>query len=325
MSQVHQVVIIGSGPAGYTAAIYAARANLSPVVFEGEPSVESPDLLPGGQLMLTTEVENYPGFPEGITGPDMMAKFKAQAERFGASCETMNVVEVDLEANPKRLKTSDGSWHESHAVIICTGASARWLGLESETALRNRGVSACATCDGAFFKDKVVAVVGGGDTACEEAVFLTRFASKVYLVHRRDELRASKIMAERALANDKIEPVWDSVVTEVLSAEGPIGPTVAGVKLESTKDGSTSELELQGMFVAIGHVPNTKFLAGALETDDQGYLVVGPGGATAIDGVWAAGDVADHVFRQAITAAGMGCQSAISAERWLEAREAAPV
>ena len=321
MSQVHDVVIIGSGPAGYTAAIYAARANLAPVVFEGEPSMEAPDLLPGGQLMLTTEVENYPGFPDGIPGPDMMAKFKAQAERFGARCEMLNVVECDLEASPKRLKTTDGVWHEAHAVILSTGASARWLGLESETALRNRGVSACATCDGAFFKDKVVAVVGGGDTACEEATFLTRFASKVYLVHRRDELRASKIMAQRALANEKIEPVWDSVVTEVLSQEGPIGPTVSGLRLENTKTGAASELDVQGMFVAIGHVPNTAFLGGALETDENGYLVIGPGGTTAIEGVWAAGDVADHVFRQAITAAGMGCQAAISAERWLESRE----
>ncbi|MDF1797655.1 MAG: thioredoxin-disulfide reductase [Planctomycetota bacterium] len=320
MSTVHEVIIIGSGPAGYTAAIYAARANLSPIVFEGEPSMESPDLLPGGQLMLTTEVENYPGFPDGVTGPDLMASFRAQAERFGTRIEMMNVVEVDLEATPKRLKTSDGNWHEAHAVIICTGASARWLGLESETAMRNRGVSACATCDGAFFKDKVVAVVGGGDTACEEATFLTRFASKVYLIHRRDQLRASKIMAERALGHEKIEPIWNSVVSEVVANETQFGPRVAGLKLEDTVTGEASEVEVGGMFVAIGHVPNTAFLNGALETDELGYLVVGPGGSTKIEGVWAAGDVADHVYRQAITAAGMGCQSAIAAERWLESR-----
>jgi thioredoxin reductase (NADPH) len=319
--RIEKVVIIGSGPAGWTAAIYAARANLDPLCIVGVPRQDPAPVLPGGQLMLTTEVENYPGFPDGVTGPDLMASFKAQAERFGTRFELMNVVECDLEATPKRLKTTDGSWHEAHAVIICTGASARWLGLESETAMRNRGVSACATCDGAFFKDKVVAVVGGGDTACEEATFLTRFASKVYLIHRRDQLRASKIMAERALNHDKIEPVWNSVVTEVLADETPFGPRVAGLKLENTVTGEASELEVGGMFVAIGHVPNTGFLKGALETDDLGYLVVGPAGATRIEGVWAAGDVADHVFRQAITAAGMGCQSAIAAERWLESRE----
>lgn len=317
---VHDVVIIGSGPAGYTAAIYSARANLSPIVFEGEPSMESPDLMPGGQLMLTTEVENYPGFPKGVTGPELMAEFKAQAARFGAEFHTLNVEEVDLEANPKRMRTSDGAWHSARAVIIATGASARWLGLESETRMRNRGVSACATCDGAFFKDKVVAVVGGGDTACEEATFLTRFASKVYLIHRRDELRASKIMAERALGNPKIEPIWNSEVAEVLAEKGPIGERVRGVRLTSTTGEPDRELEVGGLFIAIGHVPNTGFLKGALPTDDLGYLVLEKGSYTKIDGVFAAGDVADHVYRQAITAAGMGCAAAIDAERWLEAQ-----
>ena len=317
---VHDVVIIGSGPAGYTAAIYAARANLSPVVFEGEPSMESPDLVPGGQLMLTTEVENYPGFPKGITGPALMEEFKAQAARFGTRFETLNVEEAELDRHPKRLRTSDGAWHEARTVIISTGASARWLGLESETRLRNRGVSACATCDGAFFKDKVVAVVGGGDTACEEATFLTRFASKVYLIHRRDELRASKIMAERALGHEKIEPIWNSEVVDVLAEKGPIGERVSGVRLKSTTGEPERELEVGGLFIAIGHVPNTGFLKGALETDDNGYLILKDGSRTAIEGVFAAGDVADHVYRQAITAAGMGCAAAIDAERWLEAQ-----
>jgi len=320
MSTVHDVIIIGSGPAGYTAAIYAARANLSPTVFEGEPSSQAPDLLPGGQLMLTTEVENYPGFPDGITGPELMEKFKGQAERFGAKFVMTNVVEVDLQANPKRLKTTDGEWHETRTVIIATGASARWLGLESETALRNRGVSACATCDGAFFRDKVVGVVGGGDTACEEATFLTRFASKVYLIHRREELRASRIMADRVLANDKIEPVWNSTVAEVLSEQGPIGPKVSAVRLTDTNGGPDRTLELGGLFIAIGHVPNTGYLGGALATDDAGYLLLEGGTRTAIEGVFAAGDVADHVYRQAITAAGAGCAAAIDAERWLEAK-----
>lgn len=322
MSAVHDVIIIGSGPAGYTAAIYTARANLKPLILEGEPSSAAPDLLPGGQLMLTTEVENYPGFPGGITGPDLMEKFKTQAESFGAVFETVNVAEADLNANPKRLKASDGTWHEARSVIIATGASARWLGIESETALRNRGVSACATCDGAFFKGKVVAVVGGGDTACEEATYLTRFATKVYLIHRRDELRASRIMAERALANPKIEPVWNASVEEVLAEDGILGPKVAGVKLKGLHGAEDRTLELGGLFIAIGHVPNTGFLGGALETDESGYLVVKDGTRTAIDGVFAAGDVADHVYRQAITAAGMGCSAAIDAERWLEGQGA---
>lgn len=316
MSAPRNVIIIGSGPAGYTAAIYTARANLNPLMFEGEPRPEAPDLLPGGQLMLTTDVENYPGFPEGISGPEMMMKFKAQAERFGAEMHSLNVQEAHLDGEIKRVQTTDGNWHEAHAVIVATGASAKWLGLESETALRNRGVSACATCDGAFFRDQEVVVVGGGDTAMEEAQFLTRFASKVYVVHRRDTLRASKIMQQRAFDNEKIEFLWNKQVTEVLSTDGK----VSGVQLEDTQNGETSEQSCQGMFLAIGHKPNTDFLGGQLDTDELGYLVVKNGTYTNLDGVFAAGDVADHVYRQAITAAGMGCQAAIDTERWLEAK-----
>ena len=319
MSQVHQVVIIGSGPAGYTAAIYAARANLSPIVFEGEPSMESPDLLPGGQLMLTTEVENYPGFPDGITGPDMMAKFKAQAERFGARCEMMNVEEVDLQANPKRLRTSDGNWHEAHAVIISTGASARWLGLESETALRNRGVSACAVCDGALpmFRNRPMAVVGGGDSAMEEAMYLTKFGSKVYLVVRRDELRASKIMAQRAMNNPKIEFLYSHSVTAALGGDG-----LEQIRVKDLKTDEEREIECFGLFFAIGHIPNTGFLDGQIETDEQGYIITKPDStATNVPGVFAAGDVQDKKYRQAITAAGTGCMAAIEAEHFLAAQE----
>jgi len=320
MKRVHDVIIIGSGPAGYTAAIYTARAGLAPLMFEGEPSSDAPDLLPGGQLMLTTEVENYPGFPEGVTGPEMMELFKKQAERFGTKLEPYNVEECDLSSHPKRMRTTDGQWHEAHAVIIATGASARWLGLPSETALRNRGVSACATCDGAFFKGREVVITGGGDTAMEEALFLTRFATKVFVVHRRDTLRASKIMQQRAFANPKIEFVWNSVVKEVIDVkEGK----VTGVRLENVVTGEETVLPCGGFFVAIGHTPNTKFLKGQLDTDENGYLIVERGTRTKYEGVFAAGDVADHVYRQAVTAAGMGCQAAIDAERWLEARSAA--
>ena len=314
---MRNVIIIGSGPAGLTAAIYASRANLEPLMLEGEPSSEAPDLLPGGQLMLTTEVENYPGFPEGVTGPDMMDLFKKQALRFGTQIEMLNVTECELEGDVKRVRTTDGEWHEAKTVIIATGASAKWLGLESETALRNPGVSACATCDGAFFKDKDVVVVGGGDTAMEEAIFLTRFAAKVMVVHRREELRASKIMQERAFANPKIEFLWNSQVVEVLDVEAG---KLTGVRLEDTKTGEKRVQDCQGMFLAIGHKPNTDFLKGQLETDELGYLVVHEGTKTKLDGVFACGDVADHVYRQAVTAAGMGCMSAIDAERWLEAK-----
>ncbi len=318
MSTPHDVVIIGSGPAGYTAAIYAARANLKPLVFEGEPSSEAPDLLPGGQLMLTTEVENYPGFPEGITGPDLMALLRRQAERFGARLEPYNVVRCDLASQPKRIVTTDGVEHLARAVIVATGASARWLGLESETRLRNRGVSACATCDGAFFKGQELVVVGGGDTAMEEALFLTRFASTVHVVHRRDSLRASKIMQERALKHEKIRFHWNRVVVEVLGVDTG---KVRGAVLENTTNGEREELPCGGLFVAIGHTPNTAFLAGQLDTDENGYLVLERGTRTKLPGVFAAGDVADHVYRQAVTAAGMGCQAAIEAERWLETQE----
>jgi thioredoxin reductase (NADPH) len=314
---VRNVILIGSGPAGYTAAIYAARANLNPLVFEGETSSEAPDLLPGGQLMLTTEVENYPGFPTGITGPELMEKLKAQAERFGAELHSLNVEECELAGPVKRVKTTDGQWHEARAVIVATGASAKWLGLESETKLRNRGVSACATCDGAFFKQKAVAVVGGGDTAMEEAQFLTRFASRVYVVHRRDKLRASKIMQERAFKNPKIEFVWNSGVEEVLDVKAN---KVTGLRLKDTLTGAERILEVQGFFLAIGHQPNTRFLKGQLDTDELGYVKVQRGTYTNLPGVFAAGDVADHVYRQAITAAGMGCQAAIDCERWLEAQ-----
>ena len=317
MSDPRNVIIIGSGPAGFTAAIYASRANLEPLMFEGEPRPESPDLLPGGQLMLTTEVENYPGFPDGVTGPDMMDLFRKQAERFGTEMYALNVETCELDRDVKRVKTTDGKWHEARAVIVATGASAKWLGLESETALRNRGVSACATCDGAFFKDKDVVVVGGGDTAMEEALFLTRFASRVYVVHRRDELRASKIMQQRAFESDKIEFLWNSQVVEVKDVEAG---RVSGVVLEDTRNGDRREHACQGMFLAIGHKPNTGFLGGQLVTDDLGYVQVTKGTYTNLGGVFACGDVADHVYRQAVTAAGMGCQAAIDAERWLEAQ-----
>jgi thioredoxin reductase (NADPH) len=316
MSEPRQVIIVGSGPAGYTAAVYTARANLQPLMLEGEPRSEAPDLLPGGQLMLTTDVENYPGFPEGITGPDMMMKFRAQAERFGTEIVAANVERCELDGPVKKLWTTDGTLHEARAVILATGASARWLGLESETRLRNRGVSACATCDGAFFRDVEVAVVGGGDTAMEEATFLTRFASKVYVIHRRDSLRASKIMQERALQNPKIEFVWNSVVTEVLGDQ-----KVSGVRLESTVGEPERTLDVGGLFVAIGHQPNTGFLGDQLAKDEAGYLKVRPGSSyTELDGVFAAGDLTDKVYRQAVTAAGMGCMAAIDAERWLEAQ-----
>ncbi|HKX46435.1 MAG TPA: thioredoxin-disulfide reductase [Planctomycetota bacterium] len=317
MSEPRKVLLIGSGPAAYTAAIYAARANLQPLLLEGEPRSEAPDLVPGGQLMLTTEVENYPGFPDGITGHELMALLRKQAERFGTEIEAAYVESCELGGATKRLTTSAGRTYEARAVIVATGASARWLGLESEKLLRNRGVSACATCDGAFFKQRDVVVVGGGDTAMEEAQFLTRFASKVTVVHRRDTLRASKIMQQRAFANPKVEFVWNSEVTEVLDvAQGK----VTGVKLRNTVTGEESVLASGGVFLAIGHVPNTAFLGGQLDTDELGYLVVREGTRTNLEGVFAAGDVADHVYRQAVTAAGMGCQAAIDCERWLESK-----
>ena len=299
-----RVVIIGSGPAGYTAAIYAARAELNPVVIAG--------LQFGGQLMLTTEVENYPGFPNGVTGPEMMELFQAQAERFGTELLFEDSTKVDFSKRPYRVETSDRVFL-ADAVIIATGASAKWIGIESETRLQNKGVSACATCDGALFRNKPMAVVGGGDTAMEEALFLTRFATEVKVIHRRDELRASKIMQERAFANEKIEFIWDSEVEEVLGDD-----FVTGVRVKNRKTKESKEIPIEALFVAIGHQPNTALFQGQLELDSVGYIKVEPGTSrTAIEGIFACGDVMDPIYRQAITAAGSGCMAAIDAERWL--------
>jgi thioredoxin reductase (NADPH) len=300
------VLILGSGPAGLTAALYTARANLRPIVVEG--------LEAGGQLMLTTEVENYPGFPTGILGPELMGKMREQAARFGAEFVTANATKVDLGGPPFRTWVDDQEL-SGKSLIISTGAKAKMLGLEGERRLMGRGVSTCATCDGFFFRDRELAVVGGGDSALEEATFLTRFANKVTVVHRRDRLRASKVMQDRALANPKIEFAWDSVVNELLGDE-----TLTGVRLRNLRDDSERELPVAGMFVAIGHLPNTELFADQLALDEQGYVVVEPPStATSVSGVFAAGDVVDHTYRQAVTAAGTGCAAAIDAERWLEA------
>jgi thioredoxin reductase (NADPH) len=308
MTEVRELVIVGSGPAGLTAALYAARGDLRPVVIEGAEA--------GGQLMLTTDVENYPGFPDGILGPELMMKFREQAERFGAEFVTADVDRVDLSASPF------GAWvgsteYRSEALILSTGASARMLGLPSEGRLLGHGLSTCATCDGFFFREKDIAVVGGGDSAIEEALFLTKFASRVTVIHRRDELRASKIMQDRAFANPKIDFKWNSVVTDV-GGDG----TVDLVHLRDTLTGDPSQLAVGGLFVAIGHDPNTKLFEGQVDLDENGYVVLPRAGSTAtsVEGVFAAGDVADHVFRQAVTAAGTGCMAAIEAERWIEAR-----
>ena len=310
-----KVAIIGSGPAGYTAAIYAGRANLDPVLFEGGGAAIEPVTLPGGQLMITTEVENYPGFPKGVQGPELMELFKAQAERFGTRVVTGDVTAVDLSDRPFKITSTEGNL-VAETMIIATGASAKWLGIPSEPKFQNYGVSACATCDGALFKGRELIVVGGGDTAMEEANFLTRFATKVTIVHRREEFRASKIMLDRALHNPKITLITNAVVEEILG-ELP-RPGVTGVKLRDTRDNSIREMPAGGLFVAIGHEPNSKLFRGLLDMDDAGYLKVKPGStATKVPGVFACGDVADHVYRQAITAAGTGCMAAIDAERFL--------
>ncbi len=308
---VHKVMILGSGCAGSTAAIYTGRADLQPLVFEGHE--------PGGQLSLTTDVENYPGFPEGIQGPDLVAHMKQQAERFGASYTMEVVEEADLSRRPFQVKTNQNSY-QAESLIIASGASARLLGLDSEKELIGHGVSTCATCDGYFFRDQKIVVVGGGDTAMEESMFLTKFAEKVVVIHRRDELRASRIMAERALNHPKMEFIWDSVVTEVLD---PKEKKVEAVRLKNLKTGQEQTLPVEGVFIAIGHVPNTKPFVGQLDMNDQGYLLVHDGSKTSVEGVFAAGDVHDHVYRQAITAAGAGCRAAIDAERFLEEQAAA--
>ncbi len=301
-----KVIIVGSGPAGLTAAIYAARANLEPIVLAGSAA--------GGQLMLTSDVENYPGFPEGIQGPELMAAFRAQAERFGTQITDVDVERVDFSERPFRL-WARGVEYKAQAVIVATGASAMWLGLDSETRLRGRGVSACATCDGFFFKDREIAVVGGGDTAFEEANYLTRFASKVHMLHRRDEFRASRIMVERARANPKIEIHTNTAIEEVLGES-----KVDGLRLSDSGSGEERKMPIEGLFIAIGHKPNTDAFADALEVDAKGYLVVSDETHSRIDGVFIAGDVHDHRYRQAITAAGDGCKAAIDAERWLESQ-----
>ncbi|MBG0814367.1 thioredoxin-disulfide reductase [Planomonospora sp. ID82291] len=305
MMDVRNVIIIGSGPAGYTSAVYSARADLNPLVFEGSVTA-------GGALMNTTEVENFPGFPDGIMGPDLMDGLRKQAERFGAELVADDVVEVDLTVTPKVVKTATGTFH-AKTVILATGSGYRELGVPNEKRLSGRGVSWCATCDGFFFRGQDIVVVGGGDTAMEEATFLTRFAASVTVVHRRNELRASKIMQERAFANDKIRFVWDSEVVDVLGEE-----KVSGVRLRNLKTGEESELAVTGLFVAIGHDPRTELVKGQVDLDDEGYVKVdSPSTRTNLDGVFAAGDVVDHTYRQAITAAGTGCAASLDAERWL--------
>jgi thioredoxin reductase (NADPH) len=320
--QVRDILVIGSGPAGLTAAIYSARANLHPLVIEGLPSSSSDQ--PGGQLMLTTDVENYPGFVDGIMGPDLMGRFRSQAERFGAEFLTSKVTRCDLSSRPFRVWAPDPSTGEemeyaSKALIVSTGARALMLGLESERRLMGYGVSTCATCDGFFFKSRDIAVVGGGDSALEEATFLTKFADTVTVIHRRKELRASKIMQDRAFKNPKVRFLWDTIVTDVVGDN-----KVQALKLRNVVTDAESELPVAGLFVAIGHVPNTDLFAGQLDMDDNGYLITHDGSKTNIDGVFACGDVQDHVYRQAITAAGSGCVAAIDSERWLESHGEAP-
>lgn len=304
--QIHRAIVIGSGPAGYTAALYLSRANIPPLVFEGQQ--------PGGQLTITTDVENFPGFPEGIDGPSLTQKFREQAARFGSEIVSKTVDSVDLSERPFKVVVGDETFL-TQSVILATGSSARWLGLPEENDFHGKGLSACATCDGFFFRDHEIAVVGGGDTAIEEAIFLTNFCKKVTVIHRRDELRASKIMGERALANEKIEFAWNKTVKQLVGGENGL---LEKLILTDTQGGEDVELAVTGCFIAIGHVPNTQFLDGQLKTDENGYLITVPDlTATEIEGVWACGDVQDHMYRQAITAAGTGCMSAIECERWL--------
>lgn len=306
-TSIENVIILGTGPAGLTAAIYAARANLNPLCVEGSQ--------PGGQLTITTDVENFPGFPSGVMGPDLMVNFRKQAERFGTRFKTGDVTEVDLKTPGHfKLKLADGTIIESRTLIISTGASAKLIGIPAEKKLMGRGVSACATCDGFFFRNQDIAIVGGGDTAMEEATFLTRFAKSVTVIHRRDTLRASKAMQDKAFKNPKIKFIWDTEVIDILGEQD-----VTGAKIKNLKTGVVSELPVTGLFVAIGHQPNTHLFKGQLKMNETGYLVVEPGSTkTNIPGVFAAGDVADHVYRQAVTAAGTGCMAAIDCERWLE-------
>ncbi len=306
-----RVIIIGSGPAGLTAAIYTARASLEPLVIEGEPSSTSDQ--PGGQLMLTTEVENFPGFPDGIMGPELMMNFRSQAERFGAKFLTEKATNIDFSSRPFKVWVRETEYH-ADSIIVSTGARSLMLGLEEEQRLIGHGLSTCATCDGFFFRDQHIAVVGGGDSAIEEASFLTKFASKVTLIHRRDEFRASKIMQDRAFANPKIDVLWNHTVTKVNGDK-----KVDGIEVTNTVDGSVSTMPVTGLFIAIGHRPNTDLFTGVLDMDDAGYLQTQPDSSyTNIEGVFACGDVQDHTYRQAITAAGSGCMAAIDSERWLE-------
>ena len=307
--QIHDIIIIGSGPAGDTAALYAARANLKPLVIEG--------IEPGGQLMITTDVENYPGFPKGIQGPELMEEFKSQAERFGAEYIFGEVSSVDFNNRPFTITVDEETTYKSNSVIIATGATAKLLGLESESNLMGRGVSACATCDGFFFQDQEVAVVGGGDTAMEEALFLTRYATNVKIIHRRDELRASKIMQERAVSNPKIEFIWNTEVTDIIANEnGEVGK----LKLHNLSTSDESELDINGLFIAIGHQPNTQIFDGIIDRNENGYILTNNGTKTNIEGVFACGDAQDWIYRQAVTAAGTGCMAAIEVERFLESK-----
>jgi thioredoxin reductase (NADPH) len=313
---IENVIIVGSGPSAYTAAIYTSRASLNPLIIEGEADAARSVDIPGGQLMITTEVENFPGFPKGVEGPELMHLMRQQAERFGTRIETGWIDSVDFTKRPFTLKTSSKEY-QARAVIIATGAGAKFLGIPSEKLLMNRGVSACATCDGALplFRNKKLIVVGGGDTALEEANFLTRFASKVAIVHRRDQLRCSKIMAEKGKNNPKIEFIWNSVVEEILDVKAG---RVSGVRLKNIVTNESSVVDAAGVFIAIGHSPNTAFVKGHIALDEPGYVKVTKGTYTSVEGVFAAGDCVDHVYRQAITAAGQGCMAAIDVERWLE-------